>query len=104
MAFLCLVSGLLISGCKDRKDDVCGIWNWGDLVIHFDGDQTWGATDKAHPNMERFAGTWTLSGDQVSMEYIGAAPANSGDAEFTLSQDGRHMNADTGSASSMTKH
>ncbi len=81
-----------------------GTWAWGQYTVHFDDDKTWSATDARLPDYQRMGGTWKISGDSLSLDYVGAAPVGvGGDATFTLSDDGRCLVARSGSAGPMRK-
>ncbi len=99
----CFVASVLTIGCKDRKQEVPGTWDWDNLTVQFEGDGTWGAVERKRPTFEKFGGTWTISGDDVHLGFAGAALPSGNDAEFTLSDDGRRLVATTGASGTMTK-
>lgn len=99
----CFLGSLLTTGCKDRSKEVPGVWDWGGYTVHFDTDDTWGASDKKHPGYERLGGTWSISGDDVSLGFSGTPPPGTGTSVFTLSEDGKHMEAVSGNTGTMIK-
>jgi len=104
LLFACFSALACTTGCgKDRTQDIMGRWNWGGYSVHFESDGTWGASDRKLPNFEKFAGSWNLSGDELSIGFSGASPPGDSDATFTLSGDGRKLVAKTGAAGTMVK-
>ena len=99
----CFFASLLTTGCKNRTNDVVGIWEWGKYTVHFDADQTWGALDKKSPTVEKLGGSWSVSGNDVSLGYVGGGNPLGKDAVFTISDDGQQLVASTGSTGVMVK-
>jgi len=104
--FLCISLGLLAfcaSGCKDRTEEVAGNWDWGNYTIHMDPDQTWDAVDKRNTGFEKMGGSWSISGDDVSLSYSGGGDPNGFGSEFTLSPDGHQLAASSAAVGAMVK-
>jgi hypothetical protein len=102
----CLLAGTLfliafvLVGCKDRSTEIIGLWEWDTYTVHFDADDSWGAADKRNPGFEKMGGTWSMSGDTVSMSYSnGTTP----DSSFILSEDGKSLDADMAAVGTMTR-
>jgi len=93
----------MLTGCKDRREEVCGIWDWGTYTVHFDTDDSWGATDKQHSSFEKMGGTWSLDGDNLILTYAGSADPEAPESVFILSKDGAHLDAETAAVGTMTK-
>jgi hypothetical protein len=101
--FICLLGILAIGGCKDRTQDVVGVWDWGTYAVHFDADKSWSATDKLRPTYEKMAGEWSVSGDKVKLTYSGSDPISAQGSVFILTEDGLTLNADVGAMGTMKK-
>ena len=103
---LCATVALLafgVTGCKDRAEEVSGSWDWGNYTIHMDPDQTWDAVDKRFSGFEKMGGTWSISGDDVSLSYSGGGDQSGFGSEFTLSTDGHKLEAASAAVGAMTK-